>query len=98
MKEHLEAVALQDILDVVIRSDKDEDFIIDPEEVNLLILRLQSSNGIEVEPEKFKALMAKKGYKLSAVLDVCRNLMDHNLEDSEHVIRVSSQGLHPGQI
>jgi hypothetical protein len=31
MKANLEAVVLQDILDVVIRSDKDEDFIIDPE-------------------------------------------------------------------
>eukprot|EP00550_Attheya_septentrionalis_P006625 CAMPEP_0198291958 /NCGR_PEP_ID=MMETSP1449-20131203/9281_1 /TAXON_ID=420275 /ORGANISM="Attheya septentrionalis, Strain CCMP2084" /LENGTH=271 /DNA_ID=CAMNT_0043990645 /DNA_START=111 /DNA_END=926 /DNA_ORIENTATION=- len=95
---NLEAVVLQDILDVVIRSDKDEDFIIDPEEVNLLIMRLQSSNGIEVEAEKFKELMAKKGYKLSAVLDICRNLMDHSLADSECVIHVNSQGLHPGQI
>jgi len=42
--------------------------------------------------------MAKKGYKLSDVLDICRNLMDHNLADSEHINHVNSQGLHPGEL
>ena len=41
------------------KSDKDEDFIIDPEEVNRLILRLRGIPGVEFDEAKLRKALER---------------------------------------
>mmetsp|Transcript_9100 Transcript_9100/g.14107 ORF Transcript_9100/g.14107 Transcript_9100/m.14107 type:complete len:276 (+) Transcript_9100:195-1022(+) len=100
MHHHLEAEVVQNLLTAVMKSDRDRDFIIDPEEIRYLMLRLEhSSAGIVVHEDAFKALLERKGYNLGAVLDVCKKLMNKDESDGEEqVIEIQSRKLCFAQI
>jgi len=51
----------QTLLSVFMRSDRDEDYIIDPEEVNQLIYRLNSIPSVTFDETKFRKALKKEG-------------------------------------
>lgn len=98
IKENLEAKISQDILSVVMQSDRDGDFTIDPEEIDVLILRLNNAQGVDLEEDKFRQMLKDSGYHVSAVLSILKNMMDTDVKEEDRVIHVNTRGIKPGDI
>mmetsp|Transcript_27202 Transcript_27202/g.41755 ORF Transcript_27202/g.41755 Transcript_27202/m.41755 type:complete len:181 (+) Transcript_27202:144-686(+) len=85
MQARLEAQVVQDLLRVVIDSDRNNDFVIDPTEADMLILRLShtSKAGVTFNKDAFRKKLKEGGYNLDAVIDICRDLMNNKMEPGE---------------
>ena len=89
MQKNLRANVLQNLLQVVIRSDQDDNMTIEEDEIDDLITRIKKINGVEVREDKFKDAIMSTGGSLSSVMDIIKNLMadDVSGEDEIFVIR-----------
>jgi hypothetical protein len=66
---------LQNVMTTVFRADVDNDFQIDPEEVNMLLLRIKQIPGVEsVQDDEIRRLLALHGNGLDAVVNFIRSL------------------------
>ena len=83
MKKNLRAYVLQNLLQVVIRSDHDDNMKIEDDEIDDLIRRIRNINGVEVNEEEFRKLVAKSGGSLTKVMDIIRNMMAYDDGDDE---------------
>ena len=89
MQKNLRANVLQNLLQVVIRSDQDDNMTIEEDEIDDLINRIKKINGVEVREEKFKDRIISSGGSLSSVMDIIKNLMadDVSKEDEIFIIK-----------
>lgn len=85
MQSNLKANVLQNLLQVVIRSDKDENMTIEEHEIGDLINRITGINGVEVNEERFRDAITSSGGSLQCVMDIIRNLMDDNVTEGEEI-------------
>lgn len=83
MKFCIKEVVSQEIIEQVVRSDRDQDFIIDPEEIDMLLVRLGTLDGLDIDEARFRKKMEEKGSSLTAVIGVIRNLMENTKEEEE---------------
>lgn len=75
MEKNLRANVLQNLLQVVIRSDEDDNMTIEEDEIDDLVERIQKINGVEVVEDRFKNAIMASGGSLSSVMDIIKNLM-----------------------
>ncbi len=89
MQKNLRANVLQNLLQVVIRSDQDDNMTIEEDEIDDLISRIQKINGVEVREGRFKDAIMSSGGSLSSVMDIIKNLMadDVSREDEIFIIK-----------
>jgi len=85
MQSNLKANVLQNLLQVVIRSDKDENLTIEEHEIGDLINRIKGINGVEVNEVRFRDAITNSGGSLQCVMDIIRNLMDDNVTEGEEI-------------
>jgi hypothetical protein len=97
----LKAKVIQNLMEVVIRSDDDDDFIIDKNEVDGLLTRLKHMDGVDFSEANFHKAISKAGYNveevlseqggfdLKAVMNVVRNLLDDKAEDKVFVVHTN---------
>mmetsp|Transcript_32423 Transcript_32423/g.47283 ORF Transcript_32423/g.47283 Transcript_32423/m.47283 type:complete len:261 (+) Transcript_32423:60-842(+) len=81
IKGCMKAQVSQDIVTVLMNADRDEDCIIDPEEVKGLLFRLRAFDGLDVNEEHFRSLLEKKGNSISAVVGLVTDLLDDEPND-----------------
>lgn len=94
MKENLKARVVHDTLDVVIRSDRNRDFMIGPREMQELMLRLNHVSGVDFKEDKFRALLGKKKkYSLSNIMELLRNLLDDDVPEEDNVFDLKPEDL-----
>lgn len=98
IKKKLEAKISQDILSVVMQSDRDGDFTIDPNEIDILVLRLKNAQGVELEEEKFKQMLKDGGYHVSTVLNILKDMMDSDKKEEDKVVHINTKDIKPGDI
>ena len=93
---------MQNLISVIMTSDSDKDFLIDPEEVDTLMLRLKKIDGVDFseenfakavkkagyDPEKVKA--SKDGYPILAVIEVMKNLFDDDVPEEENIFTIKT--------
>ena len=103
----LKAQVIQNLIEVVIRSDDDDDFIIDKNEVDGLLTRLKCIDGVDFSEENFRKAISKAGYNveevlgeqggfdLKAVMNIVQNLLDDKEEDKVFVLN-TKELLPPG--
>ena len=91
MKKNLRANVLQNLLQVVIRSDQDDSMQIHPDEVGILIARIKAINGVEVNEEKFKSMVKLSGGSLSSVMDIIKNLMTEDAPTEDQIFIVKNK-------
>jgi hypothetical protein len=75
MKQCLVQQVLQDILAVVVRSDRDSDFQISPQELEVLVLRMKAIAGVQFNERNFRGLMAAGDRRIASVFSMIRTLM-----------------------
>jgi hypothetical protein len=91
IEKMLKIDVMQNIISTIVQADRDQDFIIDPEEVNALILRVKALPGVEkVDEVRLKETLLRKGSGLEAVTKMVRNLME---EKDSTLVQVSARGL-----
>lgn len=61
IKTDLRSKIQQTLLNVMMKSDQDEDFEIDPEEIDRLVLRLKNIPGVKFDEAKFRKAIARDG-------------------------------------
>uniref|UniRef100_A0A7S2WN88 Uncharacterized protein n=1 Tax=Eucampia antarctica TaxID=49252 RepID=A0A7S2WN88_9STRA len=84
MQKNLKANVLQNLLSVIIRSDADNSMTIDETEVEGLVARIKSINGVALNESLFRNAITKNGGSLQAVMDVVKNLLsDSGAGESE---------------
>jgi hypothetical protein len=85
MQSNLKAYVLQNLLQVVIRSDNDDNMSIEEHEIGDLINRIEEINGVEVNESLFRDAITKSGGSLQCVMDIIRNLMDDNVPKENEI-------------
>ena len=85
MQSNLKANVLQNLLQVVIRSDKDENMTIEEHEIGDLIDRIMGINGVEVNEPLFRERITSSGGSLQSVMDIIKNLMDGNVTEGDEI-------------
>lgn len=75
-------LTLQNLLSVIVSSDNDNNNIIDTEEVDVLIKRIQDINGVELNEKRFREAVLGSGGSLSEVMTMIQNLMREGSDDS----------------
>jgi len=90
MEGNLRANVLQNLLSVIIRSDVDNDHVIDPEEIDDLMRRIKRINGVGIHEDRFRNMILTSGGSLKAVMGVIKNLLNNNLNDEEQIFVLES--------
>lgn len=88
MQSNLKANVLQNLLQVVIRSDKDENMTIEEHEIGDLINRIKRINGVEVHEDKLRERITKSGGSLQCVMDIIRNLMSDECPECDQIFTI----------
>ncbi|KAL3775901.1 hypothetical protein HJC23_000331 [Cyclotella cryptica] len=88
MQSNLKANVLQNLLQVVIRSDKDDNMTIEDHEIGGLITRIQGINGVEVHEDRFREAISKAGGSLQCVMDIIKNLMGDNISEESEIFTI----------
>ena len=84
MQKHLKANKVQNLLQVIIRTDQDDNMQIDEDEIDNLLTKIRNINGVEVREDRFRAAVKASGGSLSSVMDIIRNLLfEETSEDNE---------------
>merc|ERR1711862_1047356 len=81
-QKNLRTNILQNLLQVVIRSDQDDNMQIEEDEIDDLINRIKKINGVEVREERFKEAIRRSKGSLSA-MDIIKNLMAEDSGEDE---------------
>ena len=85
---------MQNMLSALLRADSDQNFTIDPEEVDILIMRVKSLPGVEgVDESRIKQILLKKGSGLDAILEVVTDLTSEKPDGTKALVQVSAKGL-----
>jgi prefoldin subunit 5 len=82
MKEYLRKQVIHDILQVVVRADRDQDFTISPRELETLVLRCNSIKGVVFHERNFRAQLAAGERSLASIMRIIREVMSD--EDSSN--------------
>lgn len=85
LQKQLRANVLQNLLQVVIRSDQDENMQIEDHEIDPLINRITKINGVEVMKERFRDRIMSTGGSLSSVMDIIKNLMADDVSGEDEI-------------
>ena len=81
IRDDLRTKIVQTLVSVFLKSDQDDNFIIDPEEVDRMVLRLKNIPSVEFHEEKFRRVLQKEGGDIGNFVE--RHLngdVDHNKE------------------
>lgn len=76
IKEQMKARTMSDFMTVLLTSDRDQDFTIDPNEIGALIFRLESQSGVKINKELFIKELEKCNYKLEGVIELVKDIAD----------------------
>jgi hypothetical protein len=72
MQKNLRANVLQNLLQVVIRSDQDDNMQIEEDEIDDLINRIKKINGVEIMEDRFKQKIIAAEGKMTVVMDIIK--------------------------
>lgn len=91
MQKNLRANVLQNLLQVVIRSDQDDNMQIEEDEIDDLISRIKKINGVEVREDRFKDAIMSSGGSLSSVMDIIKNLMADDVSGEDEIFIIKEE-------
>lgn len=91
MQKNLRANVLQNLLQVVIRSDQDDNMQIEEDEIDDLISRIRKINGVEVREDRFKAAIMSSGGSLASVMDIIKNLMADDVSGEDEIFIIKEE-------
>jgi hypothetical protein len=79
MNRILQHQVIQTTMKVVVHADADQDGHVGPNEMELLVLKLQHLPGVQFDEYQFRAKMAAGDRSLRTVMDIMRDLDDSDV-------------------
>lgn len=76
MEKNLKGSVLQNLLSVVIGSDTDGNYVLEGDEVNNLVRRLSSINGVTVNEEKLRNYIVSNDGSVDLIIDVMKDVVE----------------------
>jgi hypothetical protein len=92
MNANIKGVAMEQLVSVVLRSDRDEDFSIEGTEIRRLQLRLSNIPGITVNEERFVEKLEKDS-SLGGIMKVIRTIEIDDLPEDERIFMIDQSQL-----
>jgi len=89
IKTNLERQVIQDLVTIVVATDRDGDFSLNEFELNELVLRLHGRQGVEFHEANFRKLV-KANCTLASIMKVIRNLMDDDVPEKDCVFHLNA--------
>lgn len=89
MQSGLKSNILQNLLQVVIRSDKDGSMTVGEHEIDELMVKLEEIDGVTVDEEPFKKLVLESGGSLESIMSVIKSLMNDTEFDGDEIFFVN---------
>jgi len=83
MKKSMHANIRQNLLQVIYSSDIDGDQTIGLDEIDDLIERIDLSNGVDLNEEKFRDALTKSGGNLASILDLVKDMVAQESDSNE---------------
>jgi glutaredoxin 2 len=83
MKKNVQANVLQNLLSVVLRSDTNQDMIMNEVEISTLIRRLQNISGVQVNEIKFRE--AIQNQSITSIMNIIKNLLRPDIPENERI-------------
>jgi hypothetical protein len=80
---NLKGTVMQNLLSVVMASDQDKDMLVDQEEVDTLIKRIEGIGGVTVKEDKFRAAFA--GNSVSSLMNIVSNLLRDDVKPEDQI-------------
>jgi hypothetical protein len=74
---------MQNLLSVVMASDQDKDMLVDQEEVDTLIKRIEGIGGVTIKEDKFRAAFA--GNSVSSLMNIVSNLLRDDVKPEDQI-------------
>jgi hypothetical protein len=74
---------MQNLLSVVMASDKDKDMVVDKEEIDTLMKRIEGIGGVQVREDKFRAAFA--GNSVSSLMNIVSNLLRDDVKPEDQI-------------
>lgn len=85
LKEVIQGQVLQEVMRITLKSDRDKDYVLGFNELEILIVRMDLVAGIEFHEDRFRKWAAEnEPITIKEILDVCRNLLDDDIPDDEN--------------
>ena len=69
-------IVIQNIVSVVLSSDKDGDFLMNQNEIDSMIIRIERIQGVEINDGLFKKKIIERGNNVDAVINLIKDLLD----------------------
>eukprot|EP00542_Grammatophora_oceanica_P011967 CAMPEP_0194027868 /NCGR_PEP_ID=MMETSP0009_2-20130614/1908_1 /TAXON_ID=210454 /ORGANISM="Grammatophora oceanica, Strain CCMP 410" /LENGTH=248 /DNA_ID=CAMNT_0038667053 /DNA_START=129 /DNA_END=875 /DNA_ORIENTATION=+ len=86
MQANLKGTVLQNLLSIVMSSDADKDNIVDAEEVDTMIRRIEGISGVEVHDDRFRK--AFSGNSVGSLMNVVSNLLRDDVPAEEKIFEL----------
>jgi hypothetical protein len=80
---------MQNLLSVVMASDADKDMVVDKEEIDTLISRIEGIGGVEVKKDKFRAAFA--GNSVSSLMNIVSNLLRDDVKPEDQIFVITNK-------
>lgn len=94
MNRNLKATTVETLLQIVLRSDRDESFHISGDEVDILMLRMQNVEGVEIDEHRLRKKIEKSGGDLSCVIQMIKDMVNKDLPEEEQIFSVHAEKMH----
>lgn len=86
MKQNLKATVLNTLYTLITAADKNHDNMLDDEEVDQMIQRLQKIEGIKMQEAQFRKRIVEEGRSPKDIMQVFRDILKEEVPDGEEPI------------
>jgi len=90
MKAQTQGNFLQSFLKTCLDADRDDDYSIDPDEIDGLIMNLEFDDRITFDENEFRERMKEKGYGINAIMDIIDDLFDESVNPEHKVFKFAN--------
>mmetsp|Transcript_31284 Transcript_31284/g.46671 ORF Transcript_31284/g.46671 Transcript_31284/m.46671 type:complete len:261 (-) Transcript_31284:212-994(-) len=74
------------VMRVLMDSDRNQDFVIGPNEIMMMILRMRNVNGVKFNEKNFRERVASEGsMSLTEIMDLFRDLEDDDIDEENAI-------------
>ena len=93
LQQHVESHILQNILSTILKVDKNNDRILDHDDISALLVNLSTLHSVEVNEDLFRKKIRKSDRSIHAVLEIVKNLLGEDDPAGERMFVFSSSNI-----
>ena len=84
-ESQLKTSVMQNLFKLALHSDRNRDSIIDDEEVDIMIEKIEDIEGVRVDGERLKREMKKGGCTFKDVMNIVKELVSHGSSEENEL-------------